>query len=240
VAEGQPKTLVAVIFYNERGRLRDTLSRFPSARDYDVLVVDDGSTDESAGDAGASGFRVIRHETNRGVGAAIRTAAHVALAEDYARFVVTAGSGKLAPEELPAVLDPLRRGVCDYTQGTRFLDGDRTANLPRHRKWMIKALNVLVFVLTGRWHTDITCGYRAYATALLRDPRVNLEQSWLDGYEMEYYLHYKALTGPYRILEVPVSVVYPADEPEYSKIRPIVDWIAIVRPWFLLRLGLRR
>lgn len=163
-----------------------------------------------------------------------------ALAGNYAYFVVTAGSEKLAPEELSVVLDPVRRDECDYVQGGRFLDGDRTENFPRHRKWMIKGFNVLVYALTGRWHTDVSCGYRAYTTRLLRDPRVDFRQSWLDGYEMEYYIHYKALTGPYRIKEVPVTVSYPPNEKQYSKIKPIVDWLRILRPWFLLRLGLRR
>jgi hypothetical protein len=56
---------------------------------------------------------------------------------------------------------------------------------------------------------------------------------------MEYYIHYKALTGPYRILEVPITVSYPANEKDYSKIKPIVGWISMLRPWFLLRFGLR-
>lgn len=233
-------TLVCVVFYNEKERLKQTLERFPPARDYDIVVVDDGSTDRSADDAAASGFRVVRHPTNRGIGAAIRSGMEVALAGGYKYFVVTAGSGKLAPEELPRVLDPVRQGRCDYAQGSRFLGGDHTKNFPVHRRWMIKGFNVLVFLLTGRWHSDITCGYRAFTTALLRDPRVNIQQAWLDRYEMEYYIHYKALTGPYRIEEVPVTVTYPEEEQQYSKIRPIVGWLSMLRPWFLLRFGLRQ
>ncbi|MBI1872582.1 MAG: glycosyltransferase family 2 protein [Acidobacteria bacterium] len=235
----RPDTLVCVVFYNEKDRLGATLARFPSNRDYDVVVVDDGSTDRSAEDAERSGFRVIRHPTNRGIGAAIRSGMDAALAGGYDYFVVTAGSGKLLPEELPVVLDPVREGTCDYCQGSRFLRGEHTTNFPAHRKWMIKGFNLFVLLLMGRWFSDVTCGYRAYTTKLLRDPRVNIHQPWLDRYEMEYYVHYKALTGGYRILEVPVTVAYPADEKQYSKIRPIVGWFSMLRPWLLLRLGLR-
>ena len=232
-------TLVCVVFYNEKDRLSATLARFPKDRDYDVVVVDDGSSDRSAEDAQRSGFRVIRHPENRGIGAAIRSGMDAALAGGYSYFVVTAGSGKLLPEELPAVLDPVRQGRCDYTQGSRFLGGEHTKNFPSHRKWMIKGFNVMVFLLTGRTFSDVTCGYRAYTTKLLRDSRVNIHQPWLDRYEMEYYIHYKAITGGYRILEVPVTVAYPENEKQYSKIKPIVGWFSMLRPWFLLRLGLR-
>ena len=190
-------------------------------------------------DAERSGFRVIRHPANRGIGAAIRSGMDAALEGGYDYFVVTAGSGKLLPEELPIVLDPVRQGTCDYSQGSRFLGGEHTTNFTVHRKWMIKGFNVFVFLLTGRWFSDVTCGYRAYTTKLLRDPRVNIHQPWLDRYEMEYYIQYKALTGGYRILEVPVTVAYPENEKQYSKIQPIVGWFSMLRPWLLLRLGLR-
>lgn len=238
-AESRRDTLVCVVFYNEKERLAATLARFPSDRDYDIVVVDDGSSDRSAEDARQSGFRVIRHPVNRGIGAAIRSGMEAALEGRYQYFVVTAGSGKLLPEELPVVLDPVRQGRCEYAQGSRFLGGEHTSNFPSHRKWMIKGFNVLVFLLTGRYFSDVTCGYRAYTTTLLRDARVDIQQPWLDRYEMEYYIHYKAMTGPYRILEVPVTVAYPENEKQYSKIKPIIGWFSMLRPWFLLRLGLR-
>jgi hypothetical protein len=75
---------------------------------------------------------------------------------------------------------------------------------------------------------------------MLRDPSVNIDQQWLNGYSLEYYLHYKALTLGYRTMEVPVSKIYPfGHKGGYSKIQPLTDWWSIISPPLLLMLGAR-
>ena len=86
--------------------------------------------------------------------------------------------------------------------------------------------------------SDVTNGFRAYKASLLKDPRVNIWQDWLDGYELEYYLHYKALTLGYRFIERPVSKTYAfRNKGGYSHISPMRDWWQIVGPLFLLKMG---
>jgi len=104
---------------------------------------------------------------------------------------------------------------------------------------MIKGYTVLFRLLILRRGTDVTNGFRAYRLDLLNDDRIDLAQSWLDHYELEYYMHYKAMTLGYRTSEVAVSKTYPQKGQPYSKIRPFRDWWSIIRPIVLLRLGLR-
>ena len=87
--------------------------------------------------------------------------------------------------------------------------------------------------------TESTNGFRAFRTALLRDPRINWRQQWLDRYELEPYLLLKAITLGYRHCEVPVTKIYPPHQLGYTKMRPFVDWWSILRPVVYLGLGLR-
>ena len=105
---------------------------------------------------------------------------------------------------------------------------------------MIKGYTLVFRLLIRRAGTDVTNGFRAYRLALLDDPRIDIDQEWLDHYELEYYIHYKAMTLGFRTSEVPVSKTYPPQRRSYSKIRPFRDWWSIIRPTVLLRLGLRR
>jgi len=86
--------------------------------------------------------------------------------------------------------------------------------------------------------TDVTNGFRAYRLSLFDDPRIRIDQDWLEHYELEYYLNWKAITLDYRVLEVGVSKTYPASG-GYSKIRRVLDWWSIVKPTLLLWLRLR-
>lgn len=233
--------LAVMACYNTREWTREAVARFPPSRGYDVLLVDDGSTDGTAEAMESGGLPVLRHETNRGLGAALKSGIERALAEGYEAVVVLAGNGKDDPAEIPRFLEALAAGH-DYVQGSRFRPGGRHQNLPLGRHLLIRAHCLFVRLLTGFPATDAVNGFRAYRLRLFRDERIDVWQPWLDRYEFESYLHYKVLTLGYRVMEVPVSKTYPAPRPglRYSHIRPVVDWWRILRPWVLLRLGLRR
>jgi dolichol-phosphate mannosyltransferase len=97
--------------------------------------------------------------------------------------------------------------------------------------------------LTGFPCTDALNGFRAYKLEMFfDDPRINVWQDWLGGYEFETYLHYKVLKLGYRVTEVPVTKRYSHFGPgsKYSHIRPLVDWWHIMRPLMLLSLGIRK
>lgn len=232
--------LVAVLTFNEGDRLKKLYSRFSSTSGYRLLFVDDGSTDGCCDFLADVGQPVIRHPRNLGVGAGIRTAAKYARENNDEILVIMAGNGKMLPEELDRLIDPIRTGEADYVQGSRYLEGGHSSNLPMFRHLAIKLFTFMSSLVLGFRGTDITCGYRAYKTDLLTNPAIDIEQDWLDEYELEYYLHYKVIKLGYRVIEVPVSMVYPQDGRKYSKIRPFVGWWSMVRPWVFLILGIKK
>jgi dolichol-phosphate mannosyltransferase len=150
-----------------------------------------------------------------------------------------AANGKDDPAEAPRLVDELRDGY-DYVQGSRYLtEGGASVNLPLGRNLMIRGYTLFFRILSGFKVSDVTNGFRAYRLSLLDDPRIRIEQRWLDHYELEYYLHWKAITLGYRVIEVGVSKTYPKGGGNYSKIRRVRDWWSIVRPTLLLWLRLR-
>jgi len=231
-------TVAAILpLFNERGAIADLVRRMPSEI-AETIVVDDGSDDGGAELARAAGARVIVHGRRRGVGAAIRTGIEAARTDGRWAVVVMAANGKDDPAEAPRLIAELRKGY-DYVQGSRYLAaGGKSVNLPRGRDLMIRGYTLAFRVLSGFRVTDVTNGFRAYRLTLFDDPRIRIAQSWLDRYELEYYLHWKAITLGYHVLEIGVSKTYPASG-GYSKIRRVLDWWSIVKPTLLLWLHLR-
>jgi dolichol-phosphate mannosyltransferase len=231
------KVAVILPVFNEGAAAADLVDRMPSVVS-ETFVVDDGSTDGGCDLTKRERTTVLRHDRNIGIGAAIRGGLLAARAAGCDVVVVMAGSGKDRPEEIPWLLSKIDEGY-DYVQGSRFAPGGTSVRLPLIRGLLIRGFTVMFRILSGFAGTDVTNGFRAYRVSLLDDPRIQMQQRWLDRYELEYYLHWKFITLGYRVCEVPVSKTYPDRRGNYSKIRPVVDWWRMVRPVLLLALHLR-
>jgi dolichol-phosphate mannosyltransferase len=113
--------------------------------------------------------------------------------------------------------------------------------MPKYRVLGTRVIHPLAFSLASRKRvTESTNGFRAFKTDVLRDPRIDWRQAWLDRYELEPYLMLKAIRLGYRHVEVPVTKIYPRHELGYTKMRPVIDWWSILRPVIYLGLGLKR
>src|SRR2546430_6127071 len=168
--------------FNERHAIAGLVERVPPII-AETIVVDDGSDDGGPDLARAAGARVISQDRRRGVGAAIRTGIESAGASGHGFVVVLAANGKDDPAEAPRLIDKLSEGY-DYVQGSRFLrEGGASVHLPRGRGLMIRGYTFLFRVLSGFAATDVTNGFRAYRLSLLDDPRIRIDQAWLDRYE---------------------------------------------------------
>lgn len=246
--KGNPalRVMVVVPIHNEETHVGSLLEKLRGIVEggavEQVVFVDDGSTDQT-GEVlrRAAQVRVVRHPRRCGCGASIRSGYRQAMAQGVEVVVVMAGNGKDDPREIPKLLEPILRGRADYVQGSRFLQGGASKGLPWHRFVAMRLLTWLMRLFLWRWLTDCTNGFRAYRTTLLRDARLDWEQAWLgNDYELELYMHYKAATLGYRLVEVPVAKVYQrAKDGSYSKAR-LGDWFTGLRPVFYLRLGLRK
>jgi dolichol-phosphate mannosyltransferase len=234
------RVLAAAFAYNEGDKIRRTLARHPAGRSYDLLVHDDGSTD-GALDAIAPGIIVLRNPVNQGIGAAMKRVFQYALDHDYDALVIQAGNDKDDPLEIPLLLAPLLDGTADFVQGSRYLGGGGFGNMPAYRVAATRVVHPLIFSIAARKRvTESTNGFRAFRTAILRDPRIDWRQAWLDRYELEPYLMLKAIRLGYRHVEVAVTKVYPPHHQGYTKMRPFIDWWSIIRPVVYLGLGLRK
>jgi len=235
------KLLAIVVSYNTDTNTKILLSRFPKHNGFDILVINDGSVDRTQEYVDLSGFKTIAHPRNKGVGAAIKTGIKYAIENGYYAVAVIAGNNKDNPDEISKIFRPIIEQDYDYVQGSRFLAGGRWDNLPFFRYSMIKIHAFLFTVLTGKKCTDALNGFRSYRLSIFNDPSINIWQDWLDRYEFETYLHYRALKGGYRFKEVPVCKLYPKNKNvKYSHIRPIVDWWSILKPLPYLMIGFRR
>jgi dolichol-phosphate mannosyltransferase len=235
-------TLTAVVpVFNEEGKIDTVLRRIPRTIVDEIIAVDDGSTDRSPEIARHFGATVIPLGVTLGVGAALRTAYAYALDKGYDVVVTMAGNNKDAPEEIPALLDPIVEEGADFVQGSRFLKkSDDFGDMPLYRRIATRLHPLLFSVAARRWVTESTNGFRAMRTRVLADPRLDLSPSWLDQYELEPYLYLRVIRLGYKTVEVPVTKVYPPRRLGQTKMRPISGWWSILRPLVYVGLGLRK
>ena len=232
------KVVLIIPVFDEEDRIAQVIRRVPRPLIDEILVVDDGSRDASAERARAAGARVLSLASTVGVGAALRQGLRWARAEGYTVACIAAGNDKDAPEELPRLLDKIGEGF-DLVQGSRYLPGGGHARMPHYRKLATRVHPFLFSIACRRRVSDSTNGFRAIRLAMLDDGRIRLDQRWLDGYELEPYIFFRAIRLGYRVGEVPVTKTYPARGLPYTKMKPLTGWWQMLRPIFYLGLGLR-
>jgi dolichol-phosphate mannosyltransferase len=240
------RRLAIIPVYREIGKIGTVIERFtPQAVDEVCLVLDDPDytilreIDDSRKRTQVP-VTIIENPIRNGIGYAIKEGYRHALSHGFDLIVVMAGNGKDDPREIPRLTEPISKNGFDYVQGSRFLPGGRGEKTPFLRRIFTRLFPFAWTFLTGVRCTEVTNGFRAYRTLVLQNPEINIWQDWLNGYELEYYIHYKVLTLGYKFTERPVSKVYSHGKREsYSHISPLKDWQQIVGPIVLLRLGRR-
>jgi glycosyltransferase involved in cell wall biosynthesis len=153
---------VVVPAFNEADKIAGTVHSIPAFVDH-VIVVDDGSADDTAARAVATfagpGREVIRHPQNRGVGAAIATGYARALELGMDAVAVMAGDAQMDPADLEPLLAPVLAERAEYAKGNRFAWPGGSAAMPRVRRWGNRALSWLTRRATGYAVSDSQCGY---------------------------------------------------------------------------------
>lgn len=234
------RVLAVPVAFNEEKKIGSVLARFQGVEGADLILLDDASTDGTAAVAAKMGVQVLSQPSRCGVGAAIRRAIRYAEERGYEVLVVLAGNDKDRPIEIPRLVAPIANGDADFVQGSRYLKGGSFGNMPLYRQLATRFVHPFLFSLAaGRRITDSTNGFRAIRLACFKDLRINIDQPWLDRYELEPYLFFKFIKLGYRVKEVPVTKIYPPKELGYTKMTP-AGWWSILRPLFLLGLGLRK
>ncbi|HSC88623.1 MAG TPA: glycosyltransferase family 2 protein [Polyangiaceae bacterium] len=209
---------VVIPAHEEEERIVRTIRAVP-AEVSGIVVVDDASTDATAERVGSLAeprLELLRHEQNRGVGAAIASGYLRALERGAQVLVVMAGDAQMDPADLPALLDAIDQGAA-YAKGNRFLHPDARL-MPRHRRLGSWLLARLTRWLAGASFDDSQCGYTALSAAAAR--QLDLQTMWPRyGYpnDLLIQLGRRGLD----IVEVPVRPVYAGER-------------SGLRPWHLL------
>ena len=162
MGRGMSDMLAIIPAFNEEGAVGKVVEEIRRLRPaIDVVVIDDGSTDETADVARKAGARVVSLPFNLGIGGAVQTGFKYAAEKGYDVAVQVDGDGQHRPDQIPILLDALRQEGIDVIIGSRFLSsGGYTTSL-------VRRIGVHVFVLVNsillkKRITDNTSGFRAY------------------------------------------------------------------------------
>jgi glycosyltransferase involved in cell wall biosynthesis len=232
------KVAVVVPAFQEERLISRTLGRLPSYVDA-IFVVDDASTDATPERAlGARDPRVtlLRHDENRGVGAAIVTGYRAALAAGSDLLVVMAADDQMDPAELPLLLGAVWLGGNDYAKGNRLAHPE-VRRMPLPRRWGSFALSVLTRLATSLDVHDCQCGFTVLSAPVAR--RLPLGELWPRyGYPNDL-LGMLAAFGC-RIAEAPVRPIYADESSGLRGYHVLVIALVILRRWWRSRGALPR
>ncbi len=191
------RVLAIVPAFNESASVAGVVQGLLALGDVDVLVVNDGSTDETAARARAAGARVLDLPINLGIGGAVQCGFLHAARNGYDAAVQVDGDGQHVPEEIRRLLAPIVRGEADLALGSRFV-GPPSYRAPRARRAGMLVFSLVVRLVTGQRLGDTTSGFRASGRTVIEYLALHYPQ---DYPEVEALVLLKR--AGFRIVEVP-------------------------------------
>ena len=201
--------LVAIPCLNEGCTISEVIEAIPvkveGVDSIAVLVIDDGSTDNTAEQAKASGAVVIRHTDNRGVGAAFKSAIDYAVANHFSLMVNIDGDGQFNPADIPQLVAPILAYKADMVTASRFINPAMTPEMSKVKLRGNLMMSKLISFLTRSTFYDVSCGFRCYNRECLL--HLNLHGAFT--YTQETFLN--LISKQLRIIEIPIAVQYFAD-----------------------------
>lgn len=200
------KLLIALPCYNEAETIQKVVGNIPKTFEgidrVQVLVVDDGSADDTARLALEMGAAVIRHKVNKGLGQTFRDAVEYAVTHGYDLMVNMDGDGQFNSENIARLIAPILNNEADFVTGSRFMTHEKIPNMPAVKRWGNDRMTNLISRLCRRKFTDVSCGFRAYSRDTLL--RINFHGRYT--YTQESFISF-CFDG-LAIREVPVEVTY--------------------------------
>jgi glycosyltransferase involved in cell wall biosynthesis len=225
------RVAVVVPAYDEERLVVNTLDGIPDFVDR-IYVVDDASRDATAERAVAKGdprVEMIRHERNRGVGAAIASGYRRALEERIDVTCVMAADNQMDPSELGALVEPVARGEVEYAKANRLFSGEAWEVIPRTRYLGNAVLSLLTKIASGYWHVaDSQAGYTAISLGAL--DRLDLDRLYPRyGFPNDMLVHLNVQNA--RVRDVPSRPIYDVGEQSGIRLRAVIPSIS----WLLLK-----
>lgn len=197
--------MVGMPAYNEEKRISTVISEIQKHCGF-VVVVDDGSNDNTAKFAAASGAKVVMHKVNRGYGGALRTIFKTAREYQPDILIIIDSDGQHNPTDIPRMIDKIKEGY-DVVIGSRFLTRESKAQIPSYRKFGMKVLDTATQMATPNIRiTDSQSGFRAYSKEAY-----NLIHLSGDGMSAGSEILVQLDSARMKIAEIPINVRYDLD-----------------------------
>ena len=194
------KVIIGIPAFNEEKNIGAIVAKLKAKYDH-VIVCDYGCTDTTQTIASSLGAIVVKHTTNLGYGAAIKTIFNEARKIDGDVLVTFDADGQHKISEIDSVIKPISENKADIVIGSRFLG--TTKDLPKYRKIGIKTITGLTNTLTGGNITDAQSGFRAYSKKVLNE--ISPTESGM-GISTEILI--KSSKKQMRISEIPITISY--------------------------------
>ena len=202
-----PDVYIIIPVFNEAATLRNVLVDLEANGFTNVIVVDDGSTEDIFYGISDLPVYYLRHRANLGQGAALQTGFEFARKFHPSVVVTFDADGQHDAKDLPAMIIPVLKGEADITLGSRFLTL-KQKGMPAGRKWILKIARMINFLFTGLLLSDAHNGFRALSNKALHS--IVLTENRM-AHASEFILQMKQHELVF--LEVPVNIRYTA----YSK-----------------------
>lgn len=203
---GEHHLAIVIPAYNEADTIGELIRRVPPVIDaiakITILVIDDGSSDDTARVAREAGATVISHRRNMGLASTFRTSIRSCLESGATLAVSVDADLQFDPGDIPKLIEPVLRGEADFVAADRFSQGGRPAGMPRIKYYGNLLMTRVVSVITGEQFSDVSSGYRAYSRESLL--HLNVQSSFT--YTQESFIELAA--KGFAIAQVPVSVRY--------------------------------
>jgi glycosyltransferase involved in cell wall biosynthesis len=212
------KILVCIPAFNEAEAIAEIIRQSRKYAD-EIIVYDDGSTDNTHEAATSAGAIVIRNPENKGYGVAIRSLFQAAKEKDADIMVTLDSDGQHNPEQIPELVEPLKHGF-DIVIGSRFLNSSDKQKVPRYRSLGIRTITKLTQAASYNGITDSQSGFRSYSKNALA--KINLFE---DGMAVSTEILLRASEKKLLMTEVPITVRY--DMKDRSTHNPITHGIGV-------------
>lgn len=198
------KLLIGIPAFNEEKVIGKVLSSLPKKirgiKKIDVLVVDDGSSDQTGEVAKKSHVIVLTHLLNRGLGGSLKTIFTYAKAKDYDILVTFDADGQHEANDLPKVLEPILENKSDVVIGTRW---KKKKEVPFSRLIINNFANIVTFLLYGIKTSDSQSGLRVFSKNAIA--KIKLQT---DGMEVSSEIFKEIRRNKLRYKEVPIEAIY--------------------------------
>ena len=193
------KSIVLIPAFNEAAAIESVVEKSLQYVD-DVLVIDDGSSDDTSQLAENAGAIVIKHHTNFGKGVSLKDG--FGQVHDYDVVVTIDGDGQHNPDEIPLLIKPIIDKKADFVNGSRYLNGFEE-NTPAYRRVGQRVLDIATNITSGTHVTDSQSGFRAFSAKAVKCFKFRDT-----GFGIESEMIADAAENDLIILEVPITVRY--------------------------------